>query len=558
MSDLANTDTIVLEYDLYNLPTSQHKAGLVGLLLMIDSMDMRRISPVPKVEYDATTARIFVTQKSLQAVYNDLFNASWIEASSKTKWKEKEPKRIEEKETESIDGKKRTEKRFIYDVVQPKGEFLQTLYSGNDIWVKLWRDMLWSTLRGIPKTRIVYEERATGKPSSEARKTLDNMRKAQEAAQKHETHTEGIASSLYVGAQDINAEKVPFLGQVQLNFLLNFWTIPSLTYVPSLINVDGGMENSGYVLAVPEPATLKVFIQDIKNLLGSLSSEVSGFRPRGARIDLPEEGGLEYLYQFAHTRVAQTDIADSLIAIELYHVERRGNSTRTLTATRILPDANVLEDYDALRNDCYNPLFKAQRIKNLLSGNTWYQGMDALFNQYPIGFFIQSGDSPRIPFFGNDARRKFQALEKQFQYNKGGSFMTGDTGDDHLVLCINRLIREYANRKTEEKSGIKFDEFRNKKDDKGRIKYPQEYREAREKVCSDAFLAMRGRRDQDYIEYFTGTICSVPQYLPEQDYLVVSQGLLTGWDKVKTLSMLALSAASRVGGIGEEQEKGGD
>ena len=82
MSDFANTDTIVLEYDLYNLPTSQHKAGLVGLLLMIDSMDMRRISPVPKVEYDATTARIFVTQKSLQAVYNDLFNASWIEASS--------------------------------------------------------------------------------------------------------------------------------------------------------------------------------------------------------------------------------------------------------------------------------------------------------------------------------------------------------------------------------------------------------------------------------------------------------------------------------------------
>ena len=135
--------------------------------------------------------------------------------------------------------------------------------------------------------------------------------------------------------------------------------------------------------------------------------------------------------------------------------------------------------------------------------------------------------------------------------------MATETGDDRLALCVHRLIRDYANRRTEEKSGKKYADFRDQKDKNGRIKYPQEYREAREKICSDAFLAMRGRRDQAFVEYFTGTIGSIPQYLPEDDYLVVSKALLTDWEQVKTLSMLALSAVSAVG-HSDQLQKGGD
>jgi CRISPR-associated protein Cmx8 len=55
---------------------------------------------------------------------------------------------------------------------------------------------------------------------------------------------------------------------------------------------------------------------------------------------------------------------------------------------------------------------------------------------------------------------------------------------------------------------------------------------------------MRGRHEQDFVEYFTGTICSVPQYLPEEDFLLVSQSLINERDKVKALAMLAVSACS--------------
>jgi CRISPR-associated protein Cmx8 len=86
--------------------------------------------------------------------------------------------------------------------------------------------------------------------------------------------------------------------------------------------------------------------------------------------------------------------------------------------------------------------------------------------------------------------------------------------------------------------------------------YPAEFREAQQRVCSDAFLAMRSRHDQDFVEYFVGSICSVAQYLPTDDYQFLTRILMrqspsnvTGptppcWEDVKALSMIAVSACS--------------
>jgi CRISPR-associated protein Cmx8 len=103
-----------------------------------------------------------------------------------------------------------------------------------------------------------------------------------------------------------------------------------------------------------------------------------------------------------------------------------------------------------------------------------------------------------------------------------------------LEKRIYDMIGAYVRYKAKDKSGIK-DDFKNTK-----------YLEAKEKICADVFLAMRSRRDQDFIEHFTGTICSVPQFLPSDDYIFVSQSLLEdgGWEKIKALSMLALAAHS--------------
>jgi CRISPR-associated protein Cmx8 len=110
------------------------------------------------------------------------------------------------------------------------------------------------------------------------------------------------------------------------------------------------------------------------------------------------------------------------------------------------------------------------------------------------------------------------------------------------------MVRAYVFRKTESRCGIKWEDFKDKRNAAGQLDVPEKYREAREKVCTGAFLAIRSRHSrEDFVSYFTGTICSVPQFLPESEYDALAESLLTDkWEEVKSLSMLALSGLSRV------------
>jgi len=340
--------------------------------------------------------------------------------------------------------------------------------------------------------------------------------------------------------------------------LLHFWTLPTLIFAPRSIDRDGKTESDGYALAIPEPADLCALTEETQRLLRSLDPAPAGFRPRDSRIDLPAEGGLEYLYHLARARVKRSALAETLAAVEVYQIKKRGNNIPVLAAERILPDERVLRDYEILRQQCHNPLYRSQRIMSLLRGMPWYHGMDTAFNHYPWEFFIwKSGNerpTPRnIPFFGYDASRKFRAIEAELKNIQEGVPMSDQDKDDLLARRVYHLIQGYVRQRAEGKSGEKYEKFKGNKDDKGRVVYPAKYSEAVQHVCTDAFLAMRGRRDKDFVDYFTGTVCSVPQYLPEDDFLAVSQALATDWSRVKTLAMLALSANSFYGREKEEE-----
>ncbi|HPP03146.1 MAG TPA: type I-MYXAN CRISPR-associated protein Cmx8, partial [bacterium] len=237
-------------------------------------------------------------------------------------------------------------------------------------------------------------------------------------------------------------------------------------------------------------------------------------------------------------------------------LEKQGNNIRKHTSDRIVPSTWLIHDYENLMKECRNPIYKSQRIQNLLDGSPWHNGFNSIFQKYPWEFFIYSKNkTPKvINFFGQDVEKKFRNIKME-----GGSFnMDAEIKDDQLAVKIYGLIKQYVNRTTEEKSGQKYEDFKNQKNAKGKINYPEKYLETREKICSNAFLAMRGRRDKDFIEYFTGTICSVPQWMPEADYVLVGQALIENWELVKTYSMLALSACSFVGKSTQNDDSKGD
>jgi CRISPR-associated protein Cmx8 len=126
--------------------------------------------------------------------------------------------------------------------------------------------------------------------------------------------------------------------------------------------------------------------------------------------------------------------------------------------------------------------------------------------------------------------------------------------EDNITERVYKLIQAYVFRKTESKSGVKWDDFKDKKvkdprSNRDRMDVPQKYREVRERVCTDAFLRFRAcHAKEDFVSYFTGTICSVPHYLPEAEYQALADALLSDerWEEVKALAMLALSSFSRI------------
>ncbi len=121
--------------------------------------------------------------------------------------------------------------------------------------------------------------------------------------------------------------------------------------------------------------------------------------------------------------------------------------------------------------------------------------------------------------------------------------MSTPTGvsEDQLAALVFRLVRAYVNQKVEAKSGLSWSDVREASEPvEGKTKAA--FVEAKERVVSDTFLAMRSRRERDFIDYFTATICSVKQFLKQDDYEIVARALLTKPEDVKTLSMLALSA----------------
>ncbi|MCL5406121.1 MAG: type I-MYXAN CRISPR-associated protein Cmx8 [Deltaproteobacteria bacterium] len=569
MSVLAkNGDAFVLTYDLFSLPTAQHKAGLAGLLLMIDTLNERKIEPAPVVEeVSSTGARLSFTRPALGALFDDLYDSSLQEVKVKDRRAKEKPKRIEEVEV-TINGKIKKEKKFVYDAVVPTGAFLNCLMpDAGDAYVKLFRDLVWNTLRGSsPASRQVYRDRANGKPCSLSAKFWSGFEKTLALRKKGKVPVEDISSSMFIGAEERNAEKVPFLGSFTDNFLLHFWPIVSLIFVPRTLGIERDREQglrvsrseTGFVLSIPEPAELDYFRDDMRAVLKRLDPETRGFRPRASLIDVHEEGGLEYLYHLAKDKTRNIgDFECSVYAVELFHLQRDGKRTRHLGAGRIVPNEYILKDYALVRDEIHNPIFKSIVLRNIMDGERWYYRFDAALYHHPMPVFISCRNkTPKeVAFLGLDVRGKFRAIKINLATNAKGGVMDENVIDDQLSLRIYRLIQTYVNVRSEEKSGKRYEDFSKQKDANGHVVYPEEYRESRERVCSDAFLAMRGRRGEEFIEYFTGTICSVPQYMKQEEYTTLGVELIKDWEKIKVLSMLAMSAHSYLPGNSKNKEE---
>ena len=159
---------VVVRYDLFDLPTAQHKAGLAGLILQLRSLEARRKLKAAECLTDLTptSATLRFTEDVLVTIFDDLYDAKRVRVESRSKWQGADPLDVIEGEEEDPETKKKRKvKRFVYEVVQPQGHFLRQHYPAmpeDTDWHKLWRDMLWNVPRGNPLSREPFNQTAAG------------------------------------------------------------------------------------------------------------------------------------------------------------------------------------------------------------------------------------------------------------------------------------------------------------------------------------------------------------------------------------------------------------
>ena len=524
-----------LSWNLHELPSSQHRAGLAGLALCVQFLerkpDRKGTCSIECIDENGLT--LAVDRDGMQSLFDDVYDASLEEQERRTKLKKGKgdqkqdisPKRAEEREVvDPKTNKTKTVQLFIYDQVVPRGSLIDELDTGSDgkkLWLKLWRDLVWSTLRAVPATREPYDARAEQRPVSDG---VDAWQALADAPKR----SVELPMSYAIGAQAKSAEDVPIRDVERYRFLLHFWPFVASIYVPATLDRDGQRDFNGFAIAVPDVGILDAFVEEWPIVARGRGSEASGYRPKESIIYVPGEAGLD-VFRRCIDVIAQkqgsTRTRDWLVAADVFHLERDGNNVRLRSTARIDPERRMVNEYARVRGAYWSPVFRRQRIGSLLENKPWWWGFARLCSVTSETMTIKHDP------FRRDCRMALTEVE-----------MNQDVADSEQTLehLIFRRIQAYVLGKTERKYELSWSKVQ------GNPAQEKEYREKKEKVGREAFLAIRSRTGADFVAYFTSTICSVPHFASEEKYLVVARALMDPGEveRVRSLTLLALSAVA--------------
>ena len=556
----AEPTEVEVRYDLFDLPTAFHKAGLAGLVLLIESLKARHQLTDDEAQYTATAtcATVTFTKTLLRKLMDELYDARVVEVAVRSKWPGAVVKR-EEMVEEEVNGKMTRTKRFIYDQVQPKGSFFDNVFDGDkEVWRKLWRDMIWNIPRGRPMTREPFNQRAENKECKEGASAWEEMLKVRKARDRNEFHTAELSSALFPGAQAVNAESIPFEGRAEHNLLLHFWPLVVLLFVPQVIESDGSSDFVGCTLAVPEVSNLTGFVGEYPKLLAAFTGNVRGYRPAQAVIDLPAEGALAFfddLAVLAGLNVEQGELRFSLGGVEYLHLAKVGNNIKAMGAGRVAPNRRLLTGYRNIVTPpdesarVRNPLFRRGLLVALLDNLPWYRPFGRTFREFEDAVFIRQprrAEDKGPPQFADDAARKLRADTRLYTATLKRTEEMPDAPRPPAPppVIVNRVVRNYLLARAQEKSGVTLATGDDEPIDWKAV--PKEFNEAKQKLAQSLFLEFRSRRDQAFTDLFAATFFSTTQRLSEPDRLELSDLLLKSdrRDDLKTLTLLALSANS--------------
>lgn len=534
------TKTLTLDFKLAELPSAQHRAGLAGLILMIRELekqewfeDRQENGALLEIEnLDKYGTSIQLNLEGLIALF-DLTYLSFKE-ERKSKSKIKDFIRVDEIEVEE-NGKKKIQKYYVYEVITPTAGFLEQWdKSEKKAWLKIWRDMFWSIIKGVPATRNPFNSRCDLN-LWEGQSFTKDAESVWKGLQKPKKNT-GQSGAFYLGAMAVNAENVSTDDLIKWQFLLHFWAFVAQVYCPSILDKDGKRNFNGYVIVIPDIANLEDFCDELPDILSDRDTKVFGFRPQESIIDIPEEGALDLL-NLIRQRIAKKAVSNSLsdliLGVEVIHAEKQGNSIKLHSVSYLQPIEEQVDDYQTIKDLYYCPWFRRQRLLNLINSKLDSQS-NSLVKRLPWDGF---GDLlSRVPqkwlrenhsYFSHDARQLF-TQEGDFDMNK----TTPKTRE--YAEIVYKIAQGFVIGKLASKYDLQWSKCQ------GNPKLERDYDDKKEKIVNEAFLAIRSRTEkQAFIDYFVSTLYP---FVRQDEFADFAQRLFQDTEEIRALILLALSS----------------
>ena len=539
---MKNKEVIELSYQLVELPSSQHRSGLAGLVLIIQELanqpwfEDREDAIIEINHLDEYGAELSFNLEGLQALFDFTYQSFKEERATETKIKNYE--RIEEIETTDKKGKTKPKKMYYYSVIVPQGAFLPYFDESDEdinkgLWVKLWRDMLWNIVRGVPATRNPFNNRCDGQVyTQDAEKLWKDLNQRDKAT--------GQSGNYYLGAMATTAENIPTKDIIRYQFLLSFAPFVFQIYRPSTINKDGKREFNSYGIVIPDIANLKSFCRSFPKVLRNRDSTKLGYLPREAVIDIPQEGALDFflLQDRIARQIGDQSIRKSILGVEIIHAEKSGNSIKFQSINYVEPISTMEDRYAQIKDNYWCPWFRKQRLLNLLSlqplSNTTdneltevspWTGFDALLSRVPRKWLED-------PYFSHDARQLFKM---EILQNQGENQMKNQTTKIRQYAdIVYQVCQKYVLTKLDSKYDLTWDKSQ------GNPQKEKDYNEKKTKIANEAFLAVRSRTEsQAFIEYFVSTLYP---FIKKNEFSQFAEDLFNKTDEFRALTLLALSS----------------
>jgi CRISPR-associated protein Cmx8 len=550
--EMTNKEFLELSYQLAKLPSSQHRAGLASLILMIRELknqpwfEERENVILEFTELKEYSAALKLNLEGLKALFDFTYQAFNEERWTIQKDKKREYSDLEIREVEKKDknGKVKLVKEYLYNVVIPKGAFLAYWDSSSEdedkgLWIKLWRDMLWNIVRGVPATRNPFNNRCDDQGYSQdvekLWKDLNNPKK-----------TTGQSGNYYLGAMASTPENIPTKDIISYQFLLNFAPFVFQVYRPASLDKDGKREFNSYAIVVPDVANLKQFCQAFPKVLKERDTKKLGYLPREAVIDLAEEGALNFF--LLQNRIARQTgeqlIKKSILGVEVFQSEKIGNAIKFQGIKYVEPISSMEDRYAEIKDNYWCPWFRKQRLLNLInsqlnSNNEFIEipawiGFDAILSRIPRKWLSD-------PYFSHDARQLFNIEVLQ---NQGCKKMSSKIREYSEI--IYQVCQSYILGRLNSKYELTWNEC------KGNSKKEAEYNEKKNKIANEAFLAIRSRTEkQAFIDYFVSTLYP---FIKKEEFAQFAEDLFSRTDEIRALTLLALASQFSSNKKSEEQK----